>query len=213
VKGALSGARLFTHVRNSAGERVRIALRLKGIDLPCVDAPALPSAEWTRMNPQGLMPALALADGRVVPQATAILELIEESEPSPPLLPGDPVARAEVRAFAQHVSSDLHPITVQRVRRRLATSLGAGEAALSDWVRHWTALALAALETALDRRCAPWPHCFGMAPGWADLHLVPQLRASRRLGVDLDPYPLLRAVEARCAAHPAFDLPPPDFAG
>lgn len=202
--GALRGARLYTHIRNSAGERVRIALRLKLLDIHCIDAPALPRPAWLAINPQGLMPALALADGRVVAQSTAILELIEELCPDPPLLPADPVGRAQARGFAQHVASDLHPITVQRVRRHLPD-------ATSNWVEHWTALALAALEAQLARRPQAFAFCFGDRPGWADLHLVPQLRASRRLGCDLAPYPLLRGVEARCEAETAFQLPPPSF--
>ncbi|MBU8545102.1 MULTISPECIES: glutathione S-transferase N-terminal domain-containing protein [Roseomonadaceae] len=202
---ALSGARLFTHGRNSAGERVRIALRLKGMALPCVDAPTLPREVWLGINPQGLMPALVLADGRVVAQATAILELIEEVGPGPPLLPADPVTRALARGFAQHIASDLHPVTVQRIRRRLP------EPAQADWVAHWTATALTALEAMLARRPDPLPFCYGTEAGWADLHLLPQLRASARLGCDLSPYPLLRGVAVRCDTLPAFDLPPPDF--
>ncbi|WP_209318393.1 glutathione S-transferase N-terminal domain-containing protein [Falsiroseomonas selenitidurans] len=205
MSAALHGARLFTHGRNSAGERVRIALRLKGLALRCVDAPALPRATWRGINPQGLMPALVLADGRVVAQATAILELIEELVPAPPLLPPDPIARAQARSFAQHIASDLHPVTVQRIRRQLP------EASQAGWVAHWTAEALAALEAMLARRAVPLPFCYGTVPGWAEIHLVPQLRASARLGCDLDPYPLLRGVAARCDALAAFDLPPPDF--
>lgn len=205
MRSLLEGARLFTHSRNSAGERVRIALRLKGIDMEMVDAPVLPPDEWRALNPQGLMPALRLADGTVVAQSTAILELIEDVAPDPPLLPADAVLRAKARAFAQHIAADLHPVTVQRVRRQL------GEGAdTTAWVAHWTRLALTALESTLQHRATDF--CFGDAPGWADLHLVPQLRASRRLGCDLAPYPRLLAVEARCDQHPAFDMPAPSLA-
>jgi len=206
MPGLLAGARLYTHSRNSAGERVRIALQLKGLEVEMVDAPELPRAEWKELNPQGLMPALRLADGRVIAQATAILELLEECAPAPPLLPADPVGRAQARAFAQHIASDLHPITVQRVRRHLAAPDDG-----TAWVAHWTSLAMTALEAALDHRHEATAFCFSDQPGWADLHLVPQLRASRRLGCDLSPYPGLLAVEARCDTHPAFRLPAPEF--
>jgi glutathione S-transferase len=85
------------------------------------------------------------------------------------------------------------------------------------WYRHWVALALTALETTLAERERAWPFCFGDAPGWADLHLVPQMANARRFGCDLSPYPLLVAVDARCAALEAFRRArpeaQPDFPG
>ncbi len=166
--------RLYTQSRNSAGERVRIALHLKGIDYDYVAIPSLPPGDYRRINPQGLMPALEI-DGNVIAQSTAILEFLEETHPSPPLLPTDPVGRAEVRGFAQLIASDLHPLNNYRIRRYLGAKLGAGEAEILAWYQHWVAVALAALEETLRRR-APSAFCFGEAPGWADLHLVPSFR-------------------------------------
>ena len=196
--------RLYTRWQNSAGERVRIALNLKGLGCEYVAAGSLPPGEYRRLNPQGLMPALDVGDGRVVAQATAILEYLEETRPEPALLPADPVLRAEARAFAQLIASDLHPINNNRVRKYLSERLGAGEAEMLAWYRHWVGLALAALEETLARRRRDWPFRFGDRPGWADLHLAPQMANARRFGCDLSPYPRLAAVDARCAPLDAF---------
>lgn len=208
--------RLYTYQRNSAGERVRIALNLKGLAYDYVSVPVLPPGAYERINPQGLMPALEV-DGRVIAQSAAILDFLEEGWPEPPLLPDDPVTRGQARAFAAHIAAEMHALTVNRVRKFLSGDLGLGEEGAARWTVHWLDLGFAALEAALAARPEPWPFCFGETPGWADLHLVPQLRNGRRLGCDLAPFPLLLGVEARCVDLRAFRLArpehQPDYAG
>jgi maleylacetoacetate isomerase len=206
---------LYSYHRNSAGERVRIALSLKGIAYDYVSAPALGDA-YLAINPQGLMPALDV-DGRIVAQSAAILDYLEEAHPDPSLLPADPVTRAQARAFCAHIAAEMHAITVVRVRAYLAEALGASEAEIDAWNLHWMTLGFTALEAALADRAQDWPFAFGDTPGWADLHLIPQLRNARRFGCDLAAYPRLTAVEARCIALPAFVAArpenQPDFPG
>lgn len=208
--------KLYTYQRNSAGERVRIALGLKGLAYDYVSVPGLPPGAYEKINPQGLMPALEV-EGRVIAQSAAILAFLEEGWPEPPLLPADPVTRAHARAFAAHIAAEMHALTVNRVRKFLAGELGVGETGAARWTVHWLDLGFAALEAALAARPEPWPFCFSDTPGWADLHLVPQLRNGRRLGCELTAYPLLLGVEARCVDLPAFRLArpehQPDYAG
>ncbi|PZW49150.1 maleylacetoacetate isomerase [Humitalea rosea] len=208
--------RLYSRWQNSAGERVRIALNLKSLAYAYVPVGSLAPGDYARLNPQGLLPALAV-EGRIIAQSTAILEYLEETHPTPPLLPRDPVLRAQARAFGQVIAADLHPINNNRVRRYLTTRLGAAEAEVAAWYRHWMDLALQALEASLAARAEPWPFCFGDVPGWADLHLVPQLANARRFNCDLVPYPRLTAVEARCVPLGAFQraspAAQPDFPG
>jgi len=211
----LSRLALYTHHRNSAGERVRIALNLKGVAYDYVSAVAL-GDRYLEVNPQGLMPALEV-DGRIIAQSGAILDYLEETHPDPPLLPPDPVTRAQARAFGQHIAAEMHAITVMRVRRYLAETMAVSDAAIEAWLIHWMMLGLTALEAALANRPEPWPFAFGETPGWADLHLVPQLRNARRFGCDVSPYARLLAVEAHCIDLPAFrDARPenqPDYPG
>ncbi|MBU1303907.1 MAG: maleylacetoacetate isomerase [Alphaproteobacteria bacterium] len=200
---------LFTRWQNSAGERVRIALNLKGLDYDYVSVDGLEPGAFARINPQGLMPALGL-DGQIVTQSLAILDLLEQMFPARPLLPAAPILRAQSLAFGAIIASEMHALTVNRVRRFLEDGLSA-PMAVQSWVEHWQGLGFASLEALLARRPADWAYCYGDEPGWADLHLVPQVSAAQRLGVPLDLYPRLTAISARCSALPAFIAARPDM--
>ncbi|UJW86321.1 maleylacetoacetate isomerase [Devosia sp. SL43] len=200
--------KLYTKAQNSAGERVRIALNLKALDYEYVGIGGLPRGEYARINPQGLMPALEI-DGAIITQSAAILDFLENRFPERPILPSDPVLRAQSLAFGAIVASEMHALTVNRVRKRL-TTLGVSEEGVVEWVLHWQGLGLASLEALLARRETAFPFCYGEAPGWADLHLVPQMAAARRLSVPLAAYSLLLEVEARCADLPAFAAARPE---
>jgi len=194
--------KLYTRWQNSAGERVRIALNLKGLAYEYVAVSSLPPGRYREINPQGLLPALDVG-GRAIAQSAAILQYLEETHPDPPLLPPDPVARAEARAFAALVASEMHALTVNRVRLFLA-ELNVDEWNVRRWVRHWLTQGFGALEAMLAGRAAPSRFCFGDTPGWADLHLVPQLANGRRLDCDVSVYPLLLAVQKECTGLEAF---------
>ncbi len=195
--------RLHTRYQNSAGQRVRIVLNLKGIPYEYVSIPSLSSEDYRRINPQGLMPTLEV-DGRTVAQSIAIIEVIEERFPEPSILPEDPMLRAETRSFAQVIAADLHPINNNRVRRYLSDVLGADEQQVRAWYHHWVAAAFSSLETQLARRRATFPFCFGERPGLAEACLVPQMDNVRRFDCDLSAYPLLVAVDGACRELDAF---------
>lgn len=195
--------RLHTRYQNSAGQRVRIVLNLKGIDYEYVAVPSAASPEYRAINPQGLMPALEV-DGRIIAQSMAIIGLLEELYPAPPMLPADPIERAEARAFALLIAADVHPINNNRVRKYLSGPMGASEAQIDGWYRHWIATAFESLETALYRRDRPKQFGFTDTPGLAEACLVPQMANARRFGCDLAPYPLLEALDASCRDLPEF---------
>ena len=202
--------RLYTYHRNSAGERVRIALALKGLDYDYVSVPSLADRAYRAINPQGLMPALELDEGHIVAQSGAILDYLEETYPTPSLLPSDPVVKAQARAFGLFISAEMHALSVVRVRKFLVDGLGASQEGVAAWVYHWIDQGFATLEATLEQRRQDWPYCFGDQPGWADLHLIPQLRSARRLGCQVDDYRNLLAIEARCAGLKAFIAARPD---
>ncbi len=208
---------LHGYFRSTAAWRVRIALGLKGMTAAQVSHHLRKGEQradaYLRLNPQGLVPALVLDDGRVLTQSLAICEYLDETRPDPPLLPRDPVARAHVRAFAQVIACDVHPVQNLKVLDRLR-ALGHDEEQVNGWAREVIAEGLAACE-ALIRGEGPGPFCFGGQPTLADICIVPQLFNARRFGVDLVPLPRLLAVEAACLTVPAFaDAAPerqPDF--
>jgi maleylpyruvate isomerase len=208
-----TGLTLHGYFRSSAAWRVRIALALKGVDAAQASHHLRRNeqlaADYVRLNPQGLVPALEVAGQGVLTQSLAIVEWLDETQPGPTLLPGDPWGRARVRSLAAIIACDVHPIQNLRVLQYLKRTLGQEQAAIDAWARHWIGLGLAAFETRLAEP-ATGRFCHGDAPGLADLCLVPQLGNARRFGTDLTPYPRVLAVEAACLALEAFRVAAPE---
>lgn len=195
---------LYSNAYNSAGERVRIALNLKHLDYEYVSIQDIGWTAYEEINPQALLPTLAIGQDRLV-QSSAILEYLEETHPEPALLPLDPVMRAHARAFAQAIASEMHAIDVLRTRLFLRDELGVNKQGIERWTDHWFYKGMDALEALLARRESQTAYCYSSRPGWADLFLVPQLRKSvQRYFQDISAYPLTKAIYERCLAHPAF---------
>ena len=196
---------LIGYYRSSAAYRVRIALNLKGLSASHsfrhLRRGEQRAEEYLKLNPQGLVPALVLDDGAVLTQSLVICEYLEEMHPEPPLLPRDPLRRARVRAFAQAIACEIHPVQNLKVLNRLR-ALGHDEATVNGWARDTIAEGLAACERLLAPETGPF--CFGDRPGLAEIALVPQLYNARRFGVGLGRLPRLMAAEAAALALPAF---------
>ncbi len=194
---------------------MRIALNLKGlayepryIDLRKEDGQQR-SPEYRTLNPQGLVPTLLEGDA-VFTQSLAIIEYLEETHPEPPLLPKSAKDRAHVRALAQLIACDIHPLNNLRVLDYLKERMGQGEEACLAWYRHWIQAGFDALERLLDETGGPLRFCHGDTPTLADVCLVPQIYNARRFACDLDRYPKILAIEAHCALLPAFQEAAPD---
>ncbi|MDB5437769.1 MAG: maleylacetoacetate isomerase [Caulobacteraceae bacterium] len=194
--------------RSSASYRVRIALNLKGIayrDVPyALRDGEQRSPAYLALNPQGLVPTLDV-DGLHLTQSLAICEYLDEIQPYPPLLPADPLARARVRAFAQVIACDIHPVQNLKVLKRLR-ALGHDEAAVSGWARQVIEEGFDACETLIAGQSGPY--CFGDQVSLADICLVPQLANAHRFGVILR-WPRLEAAEQACQALEAFSKAAP----
>ena len=199
--------KLYSYWASSAAYRVRIALNLKGIahETQFVSLVSgggehlLPA--YQNANPQGLVPALETGEG-VLGQSMAILEYLEETHPTPALLPADAFERARVRSFALYVACDIHPVNNLRIRKYLGSELNQSEEAVETWYRHWIEIGFQALETSVSGE--PGPFCFGAHPSLADVCLVPQVFNARRFGVDLAPFARLREADAAANALSAF---------
>jgi maleylacetoacetate isomerase len=205
--------RLYSFFRSSAAFRVRIALNLKKLDYETVAIHLRRNdqskPDYRGVNPQGLVPTLIDGD-RTLIQSLAIIEYLDEVHPEPPLLPKDPADRARVRALAEIVACDIHPINNLRVLRYLTRELGHNEAAVASWYNHWIAAGFEALEPLLASDARTGGFCQGEAPGLADIALVPQVVNAERYRLDLSPYPTLVRIYENCmrlepfiAAHPS----------
>lgn len=202
---------LYTYFRSSAAFRVRIALNLKGLAWE-PEVVWLLSGEQTRegyrkLNPLGLVPTLVDGDLRLT-QSMAIIEYLDETHPEPPLLARGPAARARIRALAQIVACDIHPVNNLRILKYLKSTLGQDQAAIDDWYRHWCIEGLQAYEGELEAG-PPGRFSHGDSPTLADICLVPQVFNARRFDVALDRYPRLMAAFDACMALPAFESAQP----
>lgn len=204
---------LYGYWRSSAAYRVRIALNLKGLGarqyFVHLRRGEQRDSSYLELNPLGRVPIL-VADGRPITQSLAILEYLEERFPDPPLLPADSFARAQVRALAQVIACDIHPLNNISVLNYLESELHVSSAEKQVWYRHWVALGFAALERLLTAAPTSGRYCHGNSPGLADLCLVPQVYNARRYGCDLDPYPRIRQIDAACAELDDFRRAAPE---
>ncbi len=204
--------KLHNFFRSGTSHRLRIALRLKGLDADYVAVDLRKeqhmSAAYKALNPQGLVPALE-ADGKVLIQTPAIIEWLEEVYPTPALLPKEPEARARVRALAALVGCDIHPLNNRRVLEYLRKGFAADEAAINAWCATWIGAGFDALEALLAADNKPGRFCFGDAPTLADVYLVPQVESARRFKIDMAAWPRIAAVDAACAEIDAFRLAAP----
>lgn len=199
--------KLFGYWRSSAAYRVRIVLNLKELDYENIPVNLAKgeqkSADHLARQPQGSVPVLELDDGTLLTQSIAVCEYLDESHPEPPLLPRGPVERARVRALAQVIASDMHPVNNLRLLKYLTGTLGHSEDEKLAWYRHWIAEGFQALERMLDTP-ATGTFCHGDSPTLADVCLVPQLYNARRFECDLSPYPRLVEIANACESLPAF---------
>ncbi len=206
--------KLYSYFRSSAAYRVRIALNLKGIAYETVPVHLMKDggqqlmADYRSLNPTALVPTL-VDDDLAVGQSIAILEYLEETHPQPPLLPGDAKGRARVRAIAQTIACDIHPLNNLRVLKYLKHQMGVDEEAKNTWYRHWIQEGLTAVEALLADSDQTGRYCHGDQPGLADLCLVPQLFNARRFGCDESGFPTIVRIDAACAELTAFQQAAP----
>ena len=206
------GLTLHSSWRATAPYRVRIGLNLKGLAYDYVGYDLVAGEArrpgYAGLNRQGLLPTLQTDDG-VLTQSLAILEWLEETQPEPPLLPTAPRDRATVRAMAEIIACDIHPLNNLRVLQELnVLGVQFGSPEQTAWIHRWIAAGFDALEPKIVQYGRGF--CFGDTPGLADCCLIPQIYSANRYGLDLTPYPAIRAVAERATAHPAFAAAHPD---
>ena len=201
--------KFYGYFRSSASYRLRIALALKGIPHEQASIHLTRgggeqfAAEFRRLNPQELVPVIE-DNGNILTQSLAILEYLEETHPTPAILPRTPVERARVRALALVMACEMHPLNNLRVLTYLTKQMGVSEDAKLAWYRHWIALGFAAVEGLLAGHPNTGRFCHGDTPTMADICLVPQVFNAKRFDCPLEAYPTMMRSHDACQALPAF---------
>ncbi|MEW6560788.1 MAG: maleylacetoacetate isomerase [Pseudomonadota bacterium] len=201
--------KLYTYFRSSAAYRVRIALHLKGLAFDAVPVHLLQgdgqqhAAAYAALNPNETVPTLD-DDGLVLTQSLAIIEYLDETHPAPPLLPGSAADRARIRAIAQTIACDIHPINNLRVLQHLTQAFSLSEAQKNAWYCHWVERGLQTVEKMLARDPRTGRFCHGDAPTLADCCLVPQVFNARRFGCSVAGLSTVLRIGAECEKLDAF---------
>jgi maleylacetoacetate isomerase len=205
--------KLYTFYRSSAAYRVRLALNIKR--LTCEHIPKAfaknehRAPDYLALNPQGLIPALE-HDGAVLSQSLAIIEFLDEKYPDPPLLPAEPLARAQIRSISLAIACDIHPLNNLRVLNYLRRELQQSDDRVNAWYRHWITVGFTGLEQQVRAYSGGARFCHGDALSIADICLVPQVYNARRFNTDLTPFPTLVAISTHLESLPAFAAARPE---
>ncbi len=198
---------LYNYFRSSSSYRVRIALALKGIAYDYLPVHLLKNEQakppFTDLSPARLVPVLKDGDA-VLTQSLAIIEYLEETHPEPPLLPGDALGRARVRAITFDIACEIHPLNNLRVLRYLVHEMRVSEEDKNRWYRHWVESGLETVERQLAGHPATGRFCHGDTPTVADIALVPQVFNAQRMNCRLEHVPTAMRIFDECMRQDAF---------
>lgn len=205
--------KLYSYFRSSAAFRVRIALNLKGLSYDTQAVHLLKqggeqhSAEYAAINPSELVPTL-LDQQYVLTQSLSILEYLEEAYPKTALLPQNLQQRAQIRAFAQYIACEIHPLNNLRVLQYLEQMLAVSNSEKTAWYQHWIKLGFHSLEQQLQH--SDGKYCFGEQASFADCCLIPQVYNAKRFQIDLTEYPKIQSIYTHCMQLAAFQQAAPE---
>jgi maleylacetoacetate isomerase len=208
---------LYSYWRTSATYRVRVAFNLKGVERQehnvDLDAGAQLDESFLKINPLGAIPALIERTGgksrEPLTQSLAILEFLEETFPSPALLPADTHSRARVRSISGMLAADTHPLITPRIRKYLNSQARFGEGDWRAWQTHWFTIGLQAVESRLSGESETGTFCHGDAVTMADICLASLVVMTRVFKIAVGRIPTVNRIMFACEKLDAFQRADP----
>ena len=207
--------KLYTYYRSSSAYRVRIALNLKHLAYESFPVHLLKSQgenwqpEYLAINPQGLVPALE-DQGRIIIQSQAIIDYLEEMYPEPRLFPNSVPAKAYVRALAQIIACEIHPLNNLRVLDYLTETLNCSDRQKKEWYCKWVHEGFTAVEKYIEKNNFKGKFCCGDDPTIADIFLVPQVYNAKRFDCKISQFPSINKINERCLSLHEFSSAAPE---
>ncbi|MBK6692257.1 MAG: maleylacetoacetate isomerase [Myxococcales bacterium] len=208
----MSDVVLYHYFRSSSSYRVRIALAFKGIRYRSVYVNLLKKEQSSdahlARSPAGNVPCLEI-EGRPYVESVAIVELLEELHPTPPLYPKEAWDRARVRALVELINAGTQPLQNLRVLARHTSE----QEEKTAWAKHWNEHGLEAFERAMEQNetlGVRGRFAYGDTFTAADVFLVPQVFSAKRFGVDLSKFPRVRAAAEHALSLPFVAVAAPD---
>jgi glutathione S-transferase len=194
---------LYEHPLSSYAQKVKIALREKGIDFTVETPAALGSGKadgkFAAASPRNEVPALIDGDVRIF-DSTIILEYLEDKFPSPPLLPRDPAARARARMIEELCDTSYEAINWGLSEIRWFKR---AEGAQAEKMKAIAAAQTAELQDWLTDRLGDAPWFNGASFGWADVSVAPYVNRSFHYGFGTAPGSPLDKWRHRIRERPA----------
>lgn len=175
---------LFDHPLSSFSQKVKIALREKGVafeaQLPADFGAANKGSPFAKANPRAEVPVLLPEHGAPIFDSTIIVEYVEETWPDPPLLRGSPAERAGARMIEDVCDTQYEAINwgfgeilwFRRAEGELAERMRAVAARDTNAMQEWLTSRLGS---------ADW--FGGDRFGWGDMAAAPMVNRSVHYGL------------------------------
>jgi maleylpyruvate isomerase len=199
--------KLYSYFRSSSSYRVRIALNLKGLEYETIPVHLLNDGgeqfkpEFSKLNPSHRLPVI-IDEGQAIAQSVAIMSYLDARFADHPLIPEEPLAKAQCLQLTEIINSDIQPLQNLSVLKKLVKEHGFSEDEKVAWIQHWITLGLKSYETLLQKTAGKFS--MGDIPSMPDCFLMPQLFNAHRFGVDMKAFTLINEIEKNCEEHPAF---------